>query len=180
MKFRFNEVKALNAILWMANNHPEGVDLHTIAKTFYFADKKSFDALGRPVFGDHYIAMKDGPVPSRTYDMLKHVRGDGSYSGNLSKELKSFFDVVDAYKVFPKEPADMGCFSKLEMEFLEESFQETSTLDYGERRDKSHDYAWREADRNGQISFEDMIPSKSKAAVLSHYQELSELQHLKM
>jgi len=180
MKFRFNEIKALNAILWMTNNHLEGVDLHTIAKTFYFADKKALEALGRPIFGDHYIAMKDGPVPSRTYDMLKHVRGDGSYSGGLSDELGSFFDVVDSYKVFPKEPADMGCFSRMEMDFLEESFGEASALDYGKRRDKSHDHAWKQADRNGRILFEDMVPDKNKEAVLSHYRELSELRHLKV
>jgi len=45
--------------------------LHEVSKAFYFADQKHLVSFGFPIFGDNYIAMKFGPVPSMTYDLLK-------------------------------------------------------------------------------------------------------------
>lgn len=77
--FKFNEEKALSAILYITKKLMEGgikVGLHKVFKIFYFADQKHLSRYGRPITGDHYIAMEHGPVPSRIYDMVKTVRGD--------------------------------------------------------------------------------------------------------
>ena len=68
--FRFRPVKVIEAVSWMlrtAKSDPtdpaEQLDLHTILKTCYFADKRALNEIGRPVFGAKYIAMRYGPVP---------------------------------------------------------------------------------------------------------------------
>jgi hypothetical protein len=47
------------------------LDLHTILKTCYFADKDHLNRNRRPIFGATYRAMRFGPVPLETYEMTK-------------------------------------------------------------------------------------------------------------
>lgn len=52
--FQFDQVKATEAIL-------------------YLADKTSLEKYGRFIFGESYYAMKEGPTPSYTYNLLKQA-----------------------------------------------------------------------------------------------------------
>jgi len=42
-----------------------------IAKTMFLADQAHLRRYGRPITFDEYVAMRDGPVPSLIYDVLK-------------------------------------------------------------------------------------------------------------
>lgn len=44
---------------------------YDIVKSIFVADVYHLQKFGRPVTFDNYAAMKDGPVPSETYNMLK-------------------------------------------------------------------------------------------------------------
>jgi hypothetical protein len=66
----FNESKTLNAVLYIVNKI-ERKDFHKIFKILYFADRNHFADYGRPISGDNYIKMEDGPVPSNLYDILQ-------------------------------------------------------------------------------------------------------------
>jgi hypothetical protein len=70
IRFRFAAKKALAAVCWMLREQ-SGLDLHTILKAAYFADRMHLNEHGRPVFGARYKAMKFGPVPLEIYEMLK-------------------------------------------------------------------------------------------------------------
>jgi uncharacterized phage-associated protein len=48
-----------------------GLPLSNLSKVMFFADRSHLRQYGRPVTGDLYIAMANGPVPSRIYDMVK-------------------------------------------------------------------------------------------------------------
>jgi len=72
----FKEEKTLNAILYIASKMGGAVDMHKLSKTLYFADSEHLSKYGRSITGDVYIKMKYGPVPSKTDDILKAVRGD--------------------------------------------------------------------------------------------------------
>ena len=52
-----------------------------IAKSLFFADRSHLNRYGRPVTFDKYVAMKDGPVPSFAYNILKHERGAARDAG---------------------------------------------------------------------------------------------------
>jgi uncharacterized phage-associated protein len=47
---------------------------YDILKMIFLADKGHLNAYGRPVTFDNYYAMKEGPVPSFAYDLLKENR----------------------------------------------------------------------------------------------------------
>jgi uncharacterized phage-associated protein len=70
LRFAFDEKKALEALVFVANEWP-GVTAFYAAKVVFFADKEHMNKYGRPVFGDRYIAMDNGPVPSAIYDWFK-------------------------------------------------------------------------------------------------------------
>ena len=69
-RFNFNESKTVEFLVFIAARWP-GITPFFVAKVLFFADRDHLRAYGRPVTGDVYIAMPDGPVPSHVYDMVK-------------------------------------------------------------------------------------------------------------
>ena len=63
LKFAFSERKALEAMAFVAKEHPGFTPLF-VAKIFFFAEKWHLNRYGRPIVADTYIAMPKGPVPS--------------------------------------------------------------------------------------------------------------------
>jgi len=66
LKFKFDQEKAVSAILYISKRLIEAEgniepDFHKIFKILYFADQKHLANYGRPIIGDHYIAMEHGP-----------------------------------------------------------------------------------------------------------------------
>ena len=99
LRFRFEPGKAISALLYVSSrlierrqqNPVATPDIHRISKVLYFADQKHLTRYGRPIVGDTFIAMENGPVPSQTYDMVKAVRGDSLFCRAASYER--FFEV---------------------------------------------------------------------------------------
>ena len=78
--------KIVEAILYViveAKNRGDLVDQYEIVKTIFLADRQHLNRYGRPITFDNYFAMKDGPVPSLSYDLLKEdayaLRDVGGY-----------------------------------------------------------------------------------------------------
>jgi len=70
IRFLFDEKKALEALVLVASEWP-GISPFYASKVFFLAEKQHLNQFGRPVVGDRYIAMRDGPVPSALYDWFK-------------------------------------------------------------------------------------------------------------
>jgi uncharacterized phage-associated protein len=74
VQLRVNIHKILAAISYViAIGEKRGMDVtqYDILKTFFIADRSHLNQYGRPVTFDNYYAMRAGPVPSVTYDLLK-------------------------------------------------------------------------------------------------------------
>ena len=151
MDVRFDKVKTLNALLYVANR-VQRKDFHKIFKIIYFADRQHLADWGRPITGDTYIAMDAGPVPSRLYDMLKIVRGD-SYLAD-TEGLGKFFQVENWMYVKPLQDADLDQLSPNEQEALSDAIMKYAGLSFDEIKDKSHDVAWRSTARDFSISWD--------------------------
>lgn len=70
--------RALNAILFLiheAREQGKRVTQYDIVKSLFLADRAHLNKYGRPVTFDNYVAMKDGPVPSFSYDLAKGAAG---------------------------------------------------------------------------------------------------------
>jgi hypothetical protein len=51
-------------------------DFHKLFKILYFADMRHLKERGRPIVTNDYVAMKNGPVPSTLYDIIKDIKYD--------------------------------------------------------------------------------------------------------
>jgi len=74
---RPNITKTVAAIAYLIGKADAGgrrLSQYDILKMIFLADKAHLNAYGRPVTFDNYYAMKEGPVPSFAYDLLKENR----------------------------------------------------------------------------------------------------------
>ena len=158
INFKFNQEKAIAAVLLVARRLVErhgrsGPDLHKIFKILYFADQKHLAKFGRPITGDFYVAMNHGGVPSRVYDMVKMVKGD-----SICQDISGFnkFFEVSGHFLSPKQDPAMDEFSESDLECLEESILENQDLSFIQLKEKSHDQAYKKANKDDKISFREM------------------------
>ncbi|MHB8282274.1 MAG: Panacea domain-containing protein [bacterium] len=153
----FIDETKIHAILFIANKLIENniqPDIYKILKIIYFAEKEHLKITGRTICDDTFIAMKDGPVPSKTYDIIKSVRGNGIYS---IEGLEKYFYVKNPYYIIPNIEADLNKLSESNIHSLEKSITENSSLSFSELRRKSHDEAYNNADeRDNTISYKSM------------------------
>jgi uncharacterized phage-associated protein len=152
--FIFDQEQAIEAILYIAQNVKEPT-FHRISKLMYFADKAHLEQYGRLICGDSYVAMKHGPVPISSYEILKSVRGEGQTS--CLAQAKNAFCVQNKYLVKPLRQADCNYFSDSDLECLDKAIKEYGPLSFQELTELSHDSAWHNADENDCIELEQII-----------------------
>jgi len=133
---KFNEAKALAAILFLANQDGQ-IDLYALVKTLYYADKNHLKEWGRTITGDFYVRMKCGPVPSQAYDMLKSVRGDRTWK----RDLKDYFCFTDNITVKPLIEPDIEVLSESDINALKKSFKERGHKSFPALRREAHNDA---------------------------------------
>jgi len=149
----FNFEKTINAALYIAEN-VDSKDFHKIFKILYFADRAHLMTYGRPITGDTYIKMPDGPVPSKLFDIFKAVRGDSYFPAG---DLKEYFSVDNRYYIKPKKAPDLRYLSKTDITELDEAISKYGILSFGELKNLSHDIAWETTRNNGEIAIEDIM-----------------------
>ena len=69
-----NLAKIIGAITWIVaegDRRKREITQYDVLKTLFLADKSHLNVYGRPVTFDNYYAMKDGPVASVAYNLLK-------------------------------------------------------------------------------------------------------------
>jgi len=154
--FVFKVEKSVEAILYIGQNVEEPT-FHRISKIMYFADKNHLEKYGRFICGDSYVAMKHGPVPSGTYDILKAVRDDGFAPSANINVAKQAFIVVDKFLVKPLRTAREDCFSESDLECLNHAIKQYGLLSFSQLTDLSHDQAWQTADENDYIDIEQIV-----------------------
>lgn len=103
------------------------------------ADRIHPERYGRLISGDSYVAMKNGPVPSGAYDIMKAVGGDGMCAGG--KEAQEAFTVNGGHDVIPRREANEALFSESDRECHHEAIQQYGRLSFEELTDLSHDAA---------------------------------------
>lgn len=136
MKLQFDAEKAVEAIIYIVNNVPKA-DLHSISKVLYFADQKHVVDYGRFITSDTYVAMRNGPVPSLTYNILKFVRGDERVC--RADHAKAHLVVKNKYEVLTKREANLEEFSDSDIECLDYSIARYGSLSFDELTKVSHD-----------------------------------------
>lgn len=64
-------IAAIAYVIALGETRELSVTQYDILKTSFLADKTHLNKYGRPITFDNYFAMRAGPVPSLTYDLLQ-------------------------------------------------------------------------------------------------------------
>jgi uncharacterized phage-associated protein len=164
-KFSFNYDKAVASLLFVTQHVH---NLYNIVKVFYFADKKHLSKYGRFIFGDKYIAMKSGQVPSNIYDMIKFVRGDGSKE--FDESLNDLISVENENTIKAKSKPDLDYLSPSDIECLRESIKKYGKIPPQKLLTISHsDKAYQDTPRNNEIKLDKIIDTLGNKNKIKHY-----------
>jgi len=129
------------------------VGKHKLFKLLYFADKDHLRRFGRPITGDIYIAMINGPVPSRLYDYIKGVAGKNTIPipDDFLDELRKNIAFVEPYYVIALRKFNDDFLSPNQIKSLDYSIETYGNKSFDELTHISHDQAWSSATRNTEI-----------------------------
>lgn len=150
-RFKFNADKASQACLYILERTGGKLDFHKLFKILFFADSNHLAKYGRPISGDVYIAMHNGPVPANLYDLLKALRPGSYVSPNTN--IGEYFDVHSKHFVTARLNCNTELLSETDMEELNQSIAENIYLDFNYLTQKSHSTAWKSADPNNEMDF---------------------------
>lgn len=160
---------ALNAVLYIAQRL-DTPTFHSVSKMLYFADRYHLEHYGSFIYGDSYIAMQHGPVPSGIYDLLKAVKGVMSTTDpTLVEAFSANLDVHNGYHIQPKHDADVDYLSDASLESLDYAIKNYGKLSFQELTDRSHDEAYHAAGDNDIIDIESIARTFDNSALLLEY-----------
>lgn len=164
MRFEFDPEKAIEALIYVAKRGC--TDIYQALKIFYVADKFHLESYGNFVFGDSYVAMASGPVPSNTYDIVKFVRGDGDRC-NAEHARDAF--TVQQNDINPMRDADLQLFSRSDIECLDAAIDKCEGLNFYQLKQLTHDEAYNATTTNGMMAVESIAATLPNGAeVIQH------------
>jgi uncharacterized phage-associated protein len=141
-RYRIDHEKIIHTLLFILDQLGGKSDLHKLFKILYFADQKHLVKYGFPITGDFYIAMEYGPVPSKTYDVLKALRGDSFW--NVDPIYATFISVTGKIATAKSKP-DLDELAESDIKCLVETINENKNLSFQDLVHKSHKLAWNNA-----------------------------------
>ncbi len=164
VRHRTDWAKAVEVLLYVTARVP---NLYHALKVIYFADKEHLARYARFIYGDTYVAMRHGPVPSAAYDVLKEARGDALCpTGQHAEEL---FDAQDN-DFFPRREADLDLLSESDLECLDEAIGRYGSLVMGTLKAISHDDpAFLAVDENDAMTIELIAGTLPDGDLISDY-----------
>jgi len=157
--------KTIETIVYVSRNTN---DLFHIMKILFYADKFHLENYGRLITGDYYKAMKDGPVPSGAYDIIKYVRGDGKVQieGNPEKA----FVVEENKKIIPLRKPDLEYLSESDIECLDKAIDIYAPMSFNELWETVHEeQSYNDAKPNSNIPLISIIKSLSNSDEILEY-----------
>lgn len=167
VRYNFNPQKAVEAILWIAQQRPGKVNLYQVVKAFFFGDLHHLNTYGRPIVGDHYCAMQHGPTPSGTYNLLK---GDELTCAGLGE--MPFKKAKDGTAIVPLREPNLDYLSESDIEALTAGWNVVKDKSFAEIKDLADNHpAYKKTWENRMtgadtINFSDLIEDQAKVADL--------------
>ncbi|MGI9461325.1 MAG: Panacea domain-containing protein [Alphaproteobacteria bacterium] len=175
IKFKPNPRKIIETIVWLANRVPRIDDYH-VMKIIYYADKKHLNKYGRPILGDEYIKMENGPVGSLCDDIIKGKETKQpknkpykiAIDKAMLKKIREAFTTTpdgDRINITAKKDFYRGVFSISDLECLRWATKQYQNKTFDELKHETHqEKPWRESKMNKPIDYilfiEDDNPNK--------------------
>jgi uncharacterized phage-associated protein len=112
--FKFE--KAVQALNFFAKKEGYQINYMKAGKLVYLADKVHVRMYGRTITNDSYVAMKNGPVPSRTKDIISKSSWWGS---DILEYSDRFLTAPNGYNISSIGEVDYSVFSKTDIKVLD-------------------------------------------------------------
>jgi uncharacterized phage-associated protein len=169
--FRFHFEKTLQAAGVLLREHPlHAMGMLRLLKLLYIADRESLRETGAPITGDRVVAMRNGPVLSETYDLIKgeHIR---------TPEWSEHFENLDYFVHLRKEPR-IGRLSRYEIETLNDVAHRLEHEDDWAVVDQTHEFPeWQKnqaGDASKPIPHEDILDAVGRGEDIQAIREEAE------
>jgi uncharacterized phage-associated protein len=134
----FNYKKAVQSLNFLSHKEGGKTNKMKAIKLVWLADRLHLRRHGRTITGDIYFALKHGPVPSTTRDILEeNPFGLDEDEFNYASE---FIKVTDKYNFTSQSELDDKVFSATDIKALEDIFKTYGKYDHFELRDISHQF----------------------------------------
>ncbi len=134
----FNHKKAVQALNLLAVWRGGQINKMLALKLIWLADRLHLRKYGRPILGDNYVAMENGPVPSKTRDLLQ--RNQITFSPDILNYCSEFLETIGGYDYKSVKNPIERVFSKSDIEALTAVFQVYGNLHKYALRDLSHQF----------------------------------------
>lgn len=172
-KAKFDQRKALHALLFVVTHVPKPANVYNVLKCLYYADRKHLQEYGRQIYGDTFYALEYGPVPSGAYDIVKYVSGRAKWDLNFPEAL-GLLEARGDHLGARGEP-DTELLSRSDMACLLDAARKYGTMPFGKLKKLSHQgKAFEHADANGEMKLADLVEElKGAEAVASHLNDRS-------
>jgi uncharacterized phage-associated protein len=178
IRFRFNEKKTTQVAAILIAKHGGEVNYTKLIKLLYLVDREALARWHRPVTGDHYVSMKNGPVLSRTYDLINYAPDPDFTTVWYDYIEKKAFDVA-----LKKTPATDE-LSKAELNLLEEIYERYKNKDWREMIRVCHDICteWKHpGDTSVPIRVNDILSElrKTREEIADLEEEITNINYVK-
>jgi len=140
IRFKFDSEKLVQALAFFASRGVEDLDTLKSAKLLYFADRAHLLKYGRPIVGDDYYCMKNGPVPTNALGQIQDFLSR-TPTGDHDERFDEYFDVDHSHnysRFVTKKAPDLDVFSASDLEILEEVLTSYGDRSAWKLRDLSH------------------------------------------
>ncbi len=175
MVLRFNERRATEAAAKFLMLRGGRMSYLKLIKLLYLLDREALLRWGRPVTTDRYVAMDNGPVVSRVYDLIRDEPAPGT-----DPVWRHYISAPSGYEVALIAEPEIDELSRAEESLIEEIFSKFGSLSRWDLVNLSHELPeWQ--DPNGSaiaIQYRDILRAGNKteseiAAVESELEALA-------
>lgn len=133
MFYPFNIDKAIQAASVLLSRHEhKSMEYIRLLKLLYIADRESLQETVRPIVGSKIVAMKNGPLHSKVYDLVKGEDIDDAH-------WAEFFQTIGVTIREAKHPgiAALSVYEVRKLKEIHDRYQNTNTW---ELVDATHDF----------------------------------------
>lgn len=120
---RFDERKAAGAAGVLLQKAGGQMEYMRLLKLLYLADRESWKRFNRPITGDDYVSMDQGPVLSKTYNLIRQEGELGASDEALGPWARTV-ERVSRYDVKLSCEPDLGPLSEAEIQVLRETYDQ--------------------------------------------------------
>lgn len=170
-KAKFDQRKALHAMLFVVTHLPKPANVYNVLKCLYYADRKHLQEYGRQIYGETFYALEHGPVPSAAYEIIKYANGRAKWDLQFHEAFE-LLGVNDIH-VSARGPVDTELLSRSDMACLLDAARKYGKMPFGKLKKLSHQgKAFENADENGEMKLADLIDElRDGEAVAAHLKD---------